>query len=311
METNKASKLRLGHVILCLVLLVIFVVTIAVRANTESNTESMFMTTDSDILPLKDDNIYKVLSSQVGVVQENEDQIAGPKEEVSVKRTEFDAYITEYQADIELLSNTFGIDYNLILEDLKSRYNEDEFSVNNVGYLRDINGELIEYHTPQYGLVEYFYEFMEMHPDLVNNQYVPYYGSSKYVEDLIIYFTQNIYTNVDTAIALSIGAAESGYYQVKYMLSVNNVYGGMSSTGLIHHKNIEYGVLSYVRMLSRNYFGKGLTSISSIGYVYCPTKDSSGNKIASPHWINLVSTAMNKYQGYNFDINAIDLLAEK
>ena len=43
---------------------------------------------------------------------------------------------------------------------------------------------------------------------------------SDYVEKLIMYCT-GIYSNVDTSIALSIGAAESGYYKVKYMLKKN------------------------------------------------------------------------------------------
>ena len=37
-------------------------------------------------------------------------------------------------------------------------------------------------------------------------------------------YYSNIYTNVDQTLMLSIGAAESGYYKVKYMLKKNNVY---------------------------------------------------------------------------------------
>ena len=58
---------------------------------------------------------------------------------------------------------------------------------------------------------------------------------------LIQYFA-DIYDNVDKQTILGIGAAESGYYKVKYMLKNNNIYGGMSSKGLIRHNNIELGV---------------------------------------------------------------------
>ena len=85
--------------------------------------------------------------------------------------------------------------------------------------------------------------------------------------------------NVDSKLLLSIGAAESGYYKVKYMLRQNNIYGGMSSKGLIKYNNIELGVLTYVRMMSKNYYARGLTNMYSIGKVYCPTYEN-GTKIA-------------------------------
>ncbi len=106
---------------------------------------------------------------------------------------------------------------------------------------------------------------------------------------------------------LSIGAAESGYYKVKYMLKKNNVYGGMSTSGLIRHDNIELGVLSYIRMMSKNYYAKGLTTKAAIGKVYCPVFEN-GMKKASSHWINLVTTAENKYQNYKNEININDII---
>ena len=74
------------------------------------------------------------------------------------------------------------------------------------------------------------------------------------------------------------------------MLANNNIYGGMTyKQTLIKYKNIEYGVLSYIRLLSKNYFGKGLTTLESIGRVYNPTFDANGNKVANPYWLNLVN----------------------
>ena len=186
-----------------------------------------------------------------------------------------------------------------------------QFDKTNIGFILNEDGSVKQYKNVLYGLVEYFYNYIEVNPKKVNKKWIPYTGNSEYVENLIIYYTKQIYTNVDTALALSIGASESGYYKVKYMLKCNNIFGGMSSKGLIKYKNMEFGVLSYVRMLSKKYVGKGLTTIESIGRKYCPTRDSFGNKIASPHWVSLVNTAMKKYKDYGTVIEANDLLTER
>ena len=90
------------------------------------------------------------------------------------------------------------------------------------------------------------------------------------------------------------------------MLRLNNIYGGMSSKGLIKYNNIELGVLTYVRMMSRNYYAKGLTNLYSIGKVYCPTYEN-GSKIASPHWISLINKALIKYELYNYNVELKDI----
>jgi hypothetical protein len=82
----------------------------------------------------------------------------------------------------------------------------------------------------------------------------------------------------------------------------------MGSKGLIKYKNIEFGVLSYVRYLSRNYYSKGNTSLEGIGRIYNPTTDSNGNKIASPHWISMIQTAKKKYSKYDFNLSIEDLV---
>ena len=92
------------------------------------------------------------------------------------------------------------------------------------------------------------------------------------------------------------------------MLHNNNIYGGMSRNGLIKHENIEIGVLKYIRLLSKNYYGNGLTTLESIGRVYCPVINEQGNKIASPHWINLVNNAARKYENYTGEITIKDIL---
>lgn len=195
---------------------------------------------------------------------------------------------------VEFFAKTFGIDSSHIYEDLIKKNDNTSYDEYNIGLIKDSKG-LKKYSSFEEGLIEYLIIFAKTNPTLVSNTIKPYTGDSKYVIDLIKYFT-NIYTNVDYLTAVSIGAAESGHYKVAYMLAKNNIYGGMTyNQSLITYKNIEYGVMSYIRLLSKSYYGQGLTDIYSIGRVYCPVYDGNGQKIANPHWINLVSSAKVRY----------------
>lgn len=205
-----------------------------------------------------------------------------------------ESFLDEKSDTIEFMSKTFGIDYEYIYEDLIKINEKYIYEKNNIGKLTDKDGKLKTFKSFEEGLIEYLYSFASKNPRLVSKKITPYTGNAQYVEDLIKYFT-DIYDNVDYVTAVSIGAAESGYYKVKYMLRANNVYGGMSKNGLIRYKNIEYGVLSYIRLLSKSYYGKGLTTLESIGRIYCPIINSQGQKVARPHWIDLVNTAKRKY----------------
>ena len=91
------------------------------------------------------------------------------------------------------------------------------------------------------------------------------------------------------------------------MLNYNNIYGGMNYSGLIKYKNIEYGVLSYIKYLSNNYYEEGKITIEEIGMTYCPTTNDQGQKIVSPHWINLVNKAKTTYESTtnNIDIDSL------
>ena len=306
METKKTSNVSWKLVACCFVLLVVFVLTVGTYIDEQNvdKTPSIAYSEDSEVIPLVNSD-YDELSTV-----QNEVKLAGPKEEVVVQETnELDNYITTYKKDIEFLCKTFGVDYDLITQDLRNKYDSHEgFETTNVGYLLDSKGNVKTFKNDLYGLVEYFYSYVKNNPKKVKNKRVPYKGSANYVEKLIIYFSEHIYTDVDTTTALSIGAAESGYYKVKYMLACNNVYGGMGSHGLIKYKNIEFGVLSYVRYLSRNYYSKGNKTVEGIGRVYCPTTDSNGNKIASPHWISLIQTAKKKYSKYDFNLSIEELV---
>jgi hypothetical protein len=307
METFKTSKISWKLVACCFVLLVVFVLTVGAYLDERSvdKNPSIAYSEDSEVIPLVNSNYNENISTV-----QNEVELAGPKEEVA-NIYSINSYITTYEEDIELLCKAFGVNKEDIISDLKERAknNSDKaFQTTNVGFLLDSKGNVKTFANDLYGLVEYFYSYVKNNPKKVNNKRVAYKGSADYVEKLIIYFSEHIYTDVNTTTALSIGAAESGYYKVKYMLACNNVYGGMGSNGLIKYKNIEFGVLSYVRYLSRNYYSKGITSLEGIGRIYNPTTDSNGNKIASPHWISMIQTAKKKYSKYDFNLSIEDLV---
>lgn len=216
-------------------------------------------------------------------------------------------FLAQNAETVSFLSKTFAIDSKDVVDDLVSRNANVNYDIYNIGRLTDKNGNYLEYDSFEKGFIEYLYVFARENPNLVDNHRVPYNGNADYIIDLISYFT-SIYDNVDYLTAVSIGAAESGYYRVTYMLNCNNVFGGMSNSGLIKYKNIEYGILSFIRLLSYNYYGRGLDNLYSIGKVYCPTFDENGNKVASQHWINLVNKAMNYYKDSHKEVAVSNLI---
>lgn len=293
---KSVSSLKILNIIICVIFLIAFVIVgtrVTVKAN-EINSN------DNEVLPSN----HIELGYNYPKLNEKYIQII-KTENLIVKNVDY--YIEEKYDTITFFANAFGYNVDDIITDLHSLEKEnDVFIQTNIGYLKDKDGNLKVYDNFEYGLIEYFYNLNKTKKHLRKTTYKPYSGNSEHVEKLILYYS-TIYTNVDATTLLSIGAAESGYYKVKFMLKKNNVYGGMTSKGLIRHNNIELGVLSYVRMMSKNYYGKGLTTISSIGKVYCPVFDN-GVKKASPHWINLVTTASNKYQTYDKNINLNNII---
>ena len=307
MKTDEASKKALKHIICCLIILLIFVITIT-KVDAKNESDSVITTETEDVVPLSPKLDNRLLNLNKFIIGESE-LIKYNNPRVIEKNIEY--YISEQIDILTFFANIFGYDIEYVKKDLiKRSENIENIEQTNIGSIKNKDGVLKKYKNKEYGAVEYFYELVESHPEKRNKKVVAYSGDSSYIEKLIMYYTQ-IYTNVDTTTALSIGAAESGYYKVKYMLRKNNVYGGMSSNGLIRHENIEIGVLKYVRMLSRNYYGKGLTTLESIGRVYCPVYNEYGNKIASPHWINLVNIAKSKYKDFRGEITIQDILNEK
>ncbi len=212
-------------------------------------------------------------------------------------------YLDYKENEIRFLSDTFGVEYVDVINELVNINKESEYDKLNIGKLNKNE----KYNSFEEGLIEYLYVYVKKYPNRVDNTKISFQGDKQYIIDLINYFV-GIYSNVDYLTAVSIGAAESGHFTAKYMLNANNIYGGMSSNGLIKYKNIEYGVLSYIRLLSRNYYGKGLNTLEEIGRVYCPTYDAHGNKVASSHWLNLVKSVSSRYKNTYSDVTVMQLM---
>ena len=287
---KKISSLKIHNIIVCAIILIIFVIFGVVNARAEE------INNNDEVLP---SNNIQLGNNYRKLIEENNE-----KQTNNTKKKEYNI-LNIKEKEIKFFSEIFDYNYEDVLNNLKEINNE-TYNDFNIGNIKNNKDELIKYNSFESGLIEYFYNLNKEKSLKKTNKYVPYTGDTKYVENLIIYFS-SIYDNVDSKLLLSIGAAESGYYKVKYMLRQNNIYGGMSSKGLIKYNNIELGVLTYVRMMSKNYYAKGLTNMYSIGKVYCPTYEN-GTKIASPHWISLINKALTKYELYNFNIELKDIL---
>jgi hypothetical protein len=297
MEKN-ISSLKILNIIVCAIILIAFVLFVGTRKVKAEEIQG------SKNMVLPSVNIKLGLNYEPLIKKDGNSVKEEPKKAIVY---DLDYYIDKNKDTITFFTKAFGYNLDDVIYDLKTREKENSvFISTNIGYLKDDNGNLKVYDSFEYGLIEYFYDLINNHANLRHQTYEPYNGSADYVEKLIMYYS-HIYKNVDPSVMLSIGAAESGYYEVKYMLNYNNVYGGMSSYGLIRHNNIELGVLSYIRMMSKNYYAKGLDTIYEIGYVYCPSYEY-GYKSASSHWISLVERAMNKYQNYNQNITINEII---
>ena len=286
---KKLSSLKIHNIVVCAIILIVFVIFGVANARAEE------INNNDEVLP---SNNIQLGNNYRKLIDENKE-----KQTTNTKKKEFNI-LNIKEKEIKFFSEIFGYNYEDVLNNLKGINNE-TYNEYNIGNIKNNKDELIKYNSFEYGLIEYFYNLNKEKSLKKTNKYVPYTGDSLYVENLIIYFS-SIYDNVDSKLLLGIGAAESGYYKVKYMLRLNNIYGGMSSKGLIKYNNIELGVLTYVRMMSRNYYAKGLTNLYSIGKVYCPTYEN-GSKIASPHWISLINKALIKYELYNYNVELKDI----
>lgn len=305
---NSVSSVKILNLIVCIILLITFVVLIGTKTNVEAKTLGI---NSEEVLPsgsIKIGYNYPDLFQIINNVKEDL-TISQEKPSTETIAYDFDDYLINYQSTIEFFADMFDYNYDIIIYDLRKRNELQEININNIGRLLDKYDNLIEYDSFEYGLIEYFYYLNKFHKDLRNPNYVPYTGNADYIEKLIMYYS-SIYSNTDAKVLLSIGAAESGNYKVNYMLKKNNIYGGIGNKGLLKHNNIELGVLSYVRLLSKNYYDEGLNTLESIGRVYCP-RYVKGQKQASSHWLDLVNRILtDKYSSYTINVSINDIITK-
>ena len=205
-----------------------------------------------------------------------------------------DMMLNEKTNSIKFFANTFLIDENVLIAKLKIDYES-------LGYLD--NGDNFDSI-----LLNYLLRLESTESSLFKNVRVSNVMSKDYIVKVLKYFS-NMFGNVDFGIAAGIAQIESGF-TAPFMLSRNNIYGGMSGGGLIGYKTIEYGVLRYVLLLSEGYFGKGLTTVESIGIVFNPTVNENGVKIAKPTWVYNVTNAMQEFANVS-DVDTTMLISLK
>ncbi len=202
-------------------------------------------------------------------------------------------FLTTNNDTIKFMSDMFQIDYDVLVNKLKENYQE-------IGLLNTEDIDKV--------LLDYLINLEDSEEELFDRTLNVSNPSKEYMVALIKYFC-DYYGNVDFSIAAAIAQIESGY-SAKSMLNKNNIFGGMSSGGLIRYKNIEYGIYSYIKLLSEGYFGKGLTTVESIGRVYNPMYNENGVKIAKPSWVANVTNAMSDYVAMD-SVEIEDLLSLK
>ena len=94
-------------------------------------------------------------------------------------------------------------------------------------------------------------------------------------------------TDDQTLMAIAISRFETGNYVSPGFENKNNLGGMMGSNGLRTYGNLDEGINSYINNLQKNYFSKGLNTISDIQRKYCPGSDGQ-------IWINGVTSIYNE-----------------
>ena len=186
----------------------------------------------------------------------------------------------------EFYANTFAIkmediEENLILSNKDKDFNE-----------HDLEGIGKEYDSLDLNIIDFLSNLEDKKPELFNKKVVANKESKGYIYNLIKYYS-NIY-DVDYKLLSSIAYIESGNLKAKGMMKKNNIYGGMGNKGLISYRNINYGVLSYVKLMKKKYYDKGLNTVEKICMSYNPI-EVDGHKEINTKWVNNVNYVLSKF----------------
>lgn len=206
------------------------------------------------------------------------------------------SFINDNYETFEFYANTFGITLDNLKESIISK------NTNNTLNKQDIGNTNTIYDNLDKNIIDYLFNLKKENSKLFKQTYSDGNDYSKeYVYGLLNYYS-NIYNNVDFDILAAIAYIESGNLNSNYMMACNNIFGGMSSSGLIKYQNIEYGVLSFVKLMSEKYYAKGLDTVEKIARVYNPN---------STTWTTNVRNTTSKFNNYDNIENLSKLISLK
>ena len=186
---------------------------------------------------------------------------------------DLNTFVFNYLDVFEFYTDLFGISLDDFKNEIMTVNADSRLNYYDLGKIDIHKSSLQEY------LIDYLFYLKKekselFHPEFKNgNDY-----TKDYVYGLLNYFS-NLYDNVDFKTLASIAYIETGNLNSKYMMACNNIYGGIASTGLIKYHNIEYGVLTYVKMMSERYYGKGLDTPEKISNIYAPNNSKWAGKV--------------------------------
>lgn len=208
--------------------------------------------------------------------------------------------ITKKQKTYGFYATMFGIDYNTLIEEIKS-VNKTAF--NELDLLQTGNNK----GSFDASLLEFITNLESRKAELFKRDYTYKNTSKEYIYNLIEYFV-SLNPSVDLKTAKAITWIETGNLGAQSMLNKNNIFGGMSGGKLTTYPSIEYGVYKYILLLKNNYFDQGLQTVEQIGYKYNPLV-VDGVKMANPTWVANVNTYRNKFSG-EVNITSVEKLLD-
>ena len=106
-------------------------------------------------------------------------------------------------------------------------------------------------------------------------------------------------TKNQSILVAAISAHETGYWTSKNFLEKNNLGGlwnGRQGT-FYSYESFEVGLDVMIDLLKNDYFNNGLTTIRTIGEVYCPEGAANDPYNQNQHWIPKVTLIYNQYLG--------------
>ena len=232
----------------------------------------------------------ELLTVEFDSIQPTEEVLAMSTEEYNIN-DDINSFINNNITTFQFYADTFEIS----LDDLKAQI---VLNNNNVFNQYDIANTGIIYNSLDKNLIDYLFQLEKTSPKLFNNKHINGNNNSKdYIYGLLEYYC-NIYKDVDYKTLASITYIETGNLNSSYMLSKNNIYGGMNNSKLLSYKNLSYGILTYVKLMNDKYYNIGLTNLGSIAKKFNP---------GHPEWITNVKSVMSKFDN-STDVKSLDEL---